>query len=420
MNMGQKLKKIPYTLAALGLIGAAAIASLFQEIGVAMSGVIIQLGLCKTGNSGCLLAWLSFLAIGIILFALLLDYGFSRKGSPQNTFEEENIDQNIPVFYTRIHHAEIIVKDSNAGEVAKFIYQYLNDIPWFSEGANCFIKTSGGEYYNPEKDAISHHGFIAHGEKSIAQHGYYMVGEAKGTIDPIRINLPEMFFIKVVQGGQNTSLVIFDTDDKDVFLSYPKGLLKQLREVFHVTTTKGLPEESIKKNVETWKSVTIEEYEFPSSSLFGLGLKVKNKRKSKIEISAELKYVVNTNTKDVPIITLNGLPWATGNSSCKYEPQTIEKGKEKDLVVLCWNKAEREIWFPTSSPENAPQNYNIIIDDGTTKALLRIGNDRTQVIGQNFYFEIQFNAKINGKNVNFTWKGYLIYDDRGMRYDQNR
>jgi len=187
--------------------------------------------------------------------------------------------------------------------------------------------------------------------------------------------------------------------------------------------TKKAPETQekslLRKSKEAWKGVIITEYEFPQSSLFGLGLKVENRGRAKIEsISAELKYVVNTNTKDVPIITLHVLPWALGNHSSEYEPQTIGKGKEKNLVVLCWNKAEREIWFPTSSPESAPKNYNIIIDDGTTKARLRVGNDRTQIIGQNFYFEIHFNATINGKSMSFIWKDYLVYDEGAMKYDQ--
>ncbi len=359
------------------------------------------------------------LLVFVITIAGVLVYNIreERISGKLKTTQDPNNNTEIPTFYTRLHHAEFLIKDSNADEVAKFIFQYLNDIPWFSEGDNCFMQTNGGKYYNPEKDEIFHHGFVAQGEKSIAVHGYTLVGGAKITADPVRVYLPEMFFIKVVQGGENSSLVIFDTDDKDVFSAYPKGLLKQLQEVFQVTSIKGLKEEIVTRGAEVWKNITIEEFSFPLSSLFGLGLKVKSNRRIE-SISAELKYVVNTNTKEVPIIIYHILPWATGDHSCEYEPQAIGKGEERNLVVLCWNKEKREIWFPTSSSERTKRGSVIVVDDGVTRERFRIRDNRTQIIGKNFYFEVQFNASISKKSVSFTWKGYLVSDgDRAMMYD---
>jgi len=182
--------------------------------------------------------------------------------------------------------------------------------------------------------------------------------------------------------------------------------------------TKNAEEETSPNSNEVWKDVIITEYHFPPSSLFGLGLKVKNKRRTKIEsLSAKLKYVVNTNTKEVPIVMHHTLPWAKGEHSYEYEPQIIEGGKEKDLVVICWNKEDRELWFPTSSLERAKKPSVVVVGDGVSKKRFRIRDDRTEIIGVNFYFEIHFNATVNRKSVNFTWKGYLVYDGQGaMRY----
>jgi hypothetical protein len=70
----EKAKKFSYTFVMLGLIGTAVIvASLFQEIGNAMSGVIVQLGWCKQDNSICLLSNWALIAIGLVIFGLVLD-----------------------------------------------------------------------------------------------------------------------------------------------------------------------------------------------------------------------------------------------------------------------------------------------------------------------------------------------------------
>jgi hypothetical protein len=79
----EKVKSFSYTFVMLGLIGAAVIASFFQEIGSAMSGVIVQLGWCEQDNSVCLLSNWALIAIGLVIFGIMLDLLLGSKRSEE-------------------------------------------------------------------------------------------------------------------------------------------------------------------------------------------------------------------------------------------------------------------------------------------------------------------------------------------------
>ena len=71
--MQRIVREHPYTIAYLSLVGLAIIAASFQEIGSAMSGVIMQLNICRQGDSACLLvSWIVIITV-LGVFSFLLD-----------------------------------------------------------------------------------------------------------------------------------------------------------------------------------------------------------------------------------------------------------------------------------------------------------------------------------------------------------
>jgi len=154
--------------------------------------------------------------------------------------------------------------------------------------------------------------------------------------------------------------------------------------------------------MQEWDGATITEYEFPTNSLYGLGLKLKSQTRDVLLVSAELIHVMNTDTKER--IHISGeysyLPWAIDNRQRTYEAQGIGPGKEKELIVICWNRAEHEYWFPTEPLEESKRSRNVVVDKLSP---IRIVDNRTLLIGSNFYFEIRFNAL---DLEPFIYKGY--------------
>jgi hypothetical protein len=76
--MVDKLRRFRFTIIFAGAIATAALTSLFREIGVAMSGVMVQLGWCSQGNSLCLLERYSSVAFGLLFLGIILDLSVGK------------------------------------------------------------------------------------------------------------------------------------------------------------------------------------------------------------------------------------------------------------------------------------------------------------------------------------------------------
>jgi len=133
------------------------------------------------------------------------------------------------------------------------------------------------------------------------------------------------------------------------------------------------------KGTGDWKGIIFGDYPFPPDSAFGLGLMVENKSQYDLKlVLAELTYLINTETKNRPLLLghLRSLPWVSSNRKSDYNPQTIAEGESKTLVVVNWNMEDNELWFPTDSIEDAKKPSIVVISDGIEKQRLRIRNNR--------------------------------------------
>jgi hypothetical protein len=185
-----------------------------------------------------LLIPIPILILTVVTNALVSKFTRALKSLNEQNHDRKDNKADTLRFHSHTHHAEFIIKDANAEDVAKYLFQELDDLPIWIDGDNFRLETKGGQYFNPQMHNVINHVFVARGRKEIYR-------SIKGTnqANVSTVNFSEMFFITVVQGGQNTTKVKFDSDDRDVFLSYCKIYLKRLQEVFLVTSTKGLPEE---------------------------------------------------------------------------------------------------------------------------------------------------------------------------------
>ena len=89
--MFKKIKSCRFTIGILTLLGLAAIASLFQEIGSAMSGSMVQIGWCAQGDAYCLLGHYIVIAVILIAVGMILDFVSRNKW----TFGKNNIRGDI-------------------------------------------------------------------------------------------------------------------------------------------------------------------------------------------------------------------------------------------------------------------------------------------------------------------------------------
>lgn len=94
-GMDRFIKQNPYIVAALGLIGAGFVAASIQEIGVAMSGLFVQLDWCGQDNSACILAYWALIIIGILVLAIVLNW-FHRRKQIKEWLEQESKLKIIP------------------------------------------------------------------------------------------------------------------------------------------------------------------------------------------------------------------------------------------------------------------------------------------------------------------------------------
>ena len=240
------IKKFRYTFGAFGAVIAAILACFFQEIGVAMSGVMIQLGFCVQGDSLCILWHYVIMAVMLIMPAIVIDLIDRRKSlkKTKGNVHPEKIGAGINretleprQFFILSEHAELIVNNADARVVAKFLLKKYTEIARTTTIGNNIYETNVIEFFDPEKQGTLEYAMVVHGKKITPVHGYFNIGEAVGTIDPKSKSI-EMFIVTVSQGGKNTSRVTFDTNTRELFPIFSKWLIKDLEEAFSIRKTK--------------------------------------------------------------------------------------------------------------------------------------------------------------------------------------
>lgn len=228
-----KLKEYTYTVGAIGLIVAALIGSTFQEIGGAMSGVITQLGLCKDGDSICLLRYW-FLILGTILaLGVLIDLIVKWRSRKSNRITSKKAMQDLIELSERNRlrksnavHLEYRV-NANSNVVNNYLLQnYVNQglFPFERQ-----IRFRNEKYianifrsFSPDNTSVFQYGFIAEGVKEIEEDD----GVVVETID-------ELFEVTISQGQEGASLLSFDTHHKHCHM-FTTELVQELRKAFEI------------------------------------------------------------------------------------------------------------------------------------------------------------------------------------------
>jgi hypothetical protein len=191
--------------------------------------------------------------VGVVNFIAIFRQAFEKQQLEQSKIETRSTTQDtphveVPNYRRGIHHAEIIIGNSESQNVVKSLYDYLRPNRLFDEN-NVQIFTKGGRYHQPDENEITSERFVIYGEKRVAPNGV-ILGKTEGDFTISISELPEMFFITVIRGGKDTTQVNFDTDDKDVFSLVAKSVLKKIQELFTVIIVKGLPQNAFDKEQE--------------------------------------------------------------------------------------------------------------------------------------------------------------------------
>jgi hypothetical protein len=145
---------------------------------------------------------------------------------------------DIPHFHASWHEGSIFVKDSNADKVASFFEQYLKDFP-VSLDTNTFRVQIGKKYhYGPEYYNTINHIFVLSGTKQT-----YRPVKDKNASSIHTKELPEMFLIEIIQGGENKTQIKLRTDDNDIHKPFFRKILLVIKDSFLISKTAGMPEE---------------------------------------------------------------------------------------------------------------------------------------------------------------------------------
>lgn len=169
----------------------------------------------------------------VIVVIVIVDWAIRERRKDKTELGEnndtDNEDKPRPPYqsYTRSNWMELVIGDSNASKVAEFLFQFLNDIPYFIRREGYSINTKGGQYYSPETHDVISYTFVASGNKEIFKP---IPGTNKSEVSVL--DMSEMYFVDIVQGGQNKTLVKFHTNDKDVFEVFREIFQRELGKAF--------------------------------------------------------------------------------------------------------------------------------------------------------------------------------------------
>ena len=144
---------------------------------------------------------------------------------------EFNIEEkDIPTFYAHAYDAKFIIDNADAETVARALRDDLIEIVQIRKNGNVIYETNGCVYYSPDEKDNYPIAFVVHGTKQIEVDGHYWVaGMRVSAHDQLPEYIPEMFFIRVIQGGENITQLKFDTDDRDVFILFGDVIIDLLK-----------------------------------------------------------------------------------------------------------------------------------------------------------------------------------------------
>ncbi len=179
-------------------------------------------------------------------------------------------------------------------------------------------------------------------------------------------------------------------------------------------STKRPPRKVI--GVDRWKNIKFEEHEFPSSSVFGLGIKLTNNSSIILSgVTVELIHAheaVAKNKIDNDRRNSKYLPWNDGGMHVDPNAQTIGIGESKTIALVNWNVRKNEIWFPTT--DNQQQIGQLVIDEGGKITKFTISDSRTMIEGKHVYFKVKFYAD---ELCPFEYEGYFTIENGTARFD---
>jgi hypothetical protein len=223
-------KKYKITIIIFGIIGAASVAALFQEIGVAMSGLMVQFGWCAQNDYACILIHYGLIALLLVAVGIVIDIIRNKK------FSKVKKDESFLIVFRRhAFHSTYKIINSKAEDVAKYLRQSLSTnlqyvhLLYFAYDTN----PDGVQFYDPQKDGTMQYGIVVPGSR------YNIDGRAKiikrqfGT----ELKIPELFIISVVTGNQNnnaTAIVNFDADIDDVHKFFSVLIESELNKIFNI------------------------------------------------------------------------------------------------------------------------------------------------------------------------------------------
>lgn len=144
----------------------------------------------------------------------------------------ENKTSNRQRFYRRSIHLEYKI-NADAQIVNNYLLQSYTSISHLIEIENVIYIVEGIQAFNPNIDDVFQFGFVAHGRKEIAVHGYQTIAGAKITPDPIIEPVAEIFVVTINQGQRDVSILSFDTEIKHAHM-FTTELVKALNKAFSV------------------------------------------------------------------------------------------------------------------------------------------------------------------------------------------
>lgn len=143
-----KIKGFPFTLGLFTLVGLAIVASFVQEIGNAMSGLMVQLNLCEEDNYICILSYWSIVVVFLVLFTVILDLWASRKREFNKV--EEMKDEKASINWIGIRFEKWDARFSNVS--ARCGIEIINNSDY--KISECYVELielfeeNNGEYIN--------------------------------------------------------------------------------------------------------------------------------------------------------------------------------------------------------------------------------------------------------------------------------
>ena len=200
---------------------------------------------CKVWNF-IIWAFFTVLILDLLIYAIFpsIKKKLCQRKIPENLGTGINKETSEPrQFYVLAYHQEWVITNSDAKNVSNFLLRKLKEITQTVTIGNStyYVDSDNIEFFDPGKNGTLEYAMVVGGVKLTAVHGFFNIVTSIATIDPLGESV-DMFTIAVIQGGQNTSRVTFDTDARELFAPCSKGLEKDLKEGFSIRKKKWAKE----------------------------------------------------------------------------------------------------------------------------------------------------------------------------------